>query len=186
MLILDRYALDLANERNAPQYRLEEACSALGVKTLKNSVASYRHAARCPRGEGALKVGRTRDGPGASVRRTALWQKTQDEEREADRRATRDVLRDPARDTPGETPPAQLRLHDPARRAVPTRRVQRAVVRLRKLDPPIRPRPLPHQAHVLRAHRVVGRPHKLVWLERQTGEPFREVTPRPSETSQRI
>ena len=32
MLILDRYALDLANERNAPQYRLEEACSALDAK----------------------------------------------------------------------------------------------------------------------------------------------------------
>src|SRR5215831_14042068 len=144
MLILDRYALDLANERNAPQYRLEEACSALGVKTLKNSVASYRHAAQCPRGEGALKVGpRTRDGPGASVRRTALWQRIQDEEREADRGATRDVLCDPTRDTPGETPPAQRRLHDPARRADPTRRVQRAVVRLRKLDPPIRPRSLP-------------------------------------------
>src|SRR5262249_58390140 len=117
---------------------------------------------------GALKVGpRTRDGQGASVRRTALWQRIQDEEREADRGATRDVLCDPTRDTPGETPPAQRRLHDPARRADPTRRVLRTVVRLRKLGPPIRRRPLPHQAHVLLAHRVVGRPHKLVWLERR-------------------
>src|SRR5262245_9124687 len=160
LLSFARYSLDLATERNAPQYKLEEACGALGVKTLKNSVASSPCCAM-PSRRGALKVGRrTRDGPGASVRRTALWQKTQDEEREADRRATRDVLRDPARDTPGETPPAQLRLHDPARRAVPTWRVQRAVVRLRKLDPPIRPRPLPHQAHVRLAHRGGGRPQQ--------------------------
>jgi len=48
----DRYALDLTTERNAPQYRLEEACSALGVKTLRNILASYHHAARCRRGQG--------------------------------------------------------------------------------------------------------------------------------------
>jgi hypothetical protein len=51
-----RYETEPLTERNAPQYRLEEACSALGVKTLKNILASYRHAARGRRGEGALKV----------------------------------------------------------------------------------------------------------------------------------
>src|SRR5262245_34986087 len=46
-----------------------------------------------------------------------------------DRGATSYALCYPAPDTLGETPPAQLRLHDPARRADPTRRVQQAAVR---------------------------------------------------------
>ncbi len=50
-----RYETEPLTERNAPQYRLEEACSALGVKTLKNILASYRHAARGRRGEGATR-----------------------------------------------------------------------------------------------------------------------------------
>src|SRR5262249_4527777 len=102
MLILDRYALDLANERNAPQYRLEEACSALGVKTLKNTLASYRHAARCRRGEGALKSGHTVAlapetagcGIGTEDGFTAKNLKTKNTKR--DRGATSDALCDPA------------------------------------------------------------------------------------------
>ena len=105
-----RYETAPLTERNAPRYRLEEARSALGVKTLKT---------------------------------------------------LRQVR-------PAKLKPHGFRRHEPARGADPPRRVQRAVVRRAPKAGPADPatRPLPHQAHVLLAHRVVG----ATSTARQAGE----------------